>query len=371
MVKIYFFLFFLFIFYSQSFAEKYYSSPNGRWCTNPNGSGKCVDEPNDRDDLVITREVTIKGPFKLRGEVEIQNGGKLTITDGNTGNLEVFGELDVKKGGLLNVKKDLNFKNNSEVEIEEGATVLVEGDFINSNNSDKVEIDGKLEVAGNFNNGNNGKIEGDGKISIAGSCSNSGEVFGVDGTCAGIRNLTLPVELLFFEAEVQDEGILLRWATSSEKNFDFFNVERSADAREFYSIGASVQGAGNSTSRNNYSFLDDSPLSGRSYYRLKATDFDGTVEYHKIIRVDYSELQTFFKVYPNPSRGGNIKVSINADPLANSSIKIYNIIGEEVYIGNFRKGLNEYSFNNPLDPGLYMVVIENGNFRNQVKLTVE
>lgn len=371
MGKIYFLLIFIFIFSIPSFAEQYYSSPNGRWCTEPNGTGKCVDAPDDKDDLVINREVSIKGPFRLRGKVEILSGGKLTITDGNTGDLEVSGELEVEKGGLLNVKKDLNFRNNSKVEIEKDATVLVEGDFSNANNSDKININGKLEIAGTFKNAKNGKIEGEGQIAITGSCSNDGSVFGVSGTCTGIRNLILPVELLFFEAEVKEEGIELRWATSSEKNFDFFNVERSVDALEFYPIGAPIQGAGNSTSRINYSFLDDNPLNGRSYYRLKATDFDGTVEYHKIVRVDYSDLQTFLKVFPNPSKGGNFKVSINAEPVANSSIKIYNIIGEEVYIGDFKKGLNEYSFSSPLDPGLYMVIIENGNFRKQMKLTVE
>jgi hypothetical protein len=371
MVKTYFILFFIIFFYLNSFAETYYSSPNGKWCTEPDGTGKCVDAPNDRDDLIVNRETSIKGPYKLRGEVEILEGGKLIIIDGNTGNLEVFGELEVKKGGMLIVKKNLELRNKSEVEIEEGATVLVEGNFINTNNSDEIEIDGKLEVAGDFENGINSEIEGDGSISIAGTCSNKGSVFGVRNTCTGIRNLTLPVELLYFEAEVIEEGIELKWATSSEKNFDFFEVQRSKDALEFYPIGEPIQGVGNSISRNNYSSLDDSPLAGRSYYRLKATDFDGTVEYHNIIRVDFSDLHTFFKVYPNPTKGGNIKVSINADPLSNSSLKIYNIIGEEVFIGRFKKGLNEYSFNNPLDPGLYMVIIENGNFRKQMKLTVE
>ena len=116
----------------------------------------------------------------------------------------------------------------------------------------------------------------------------------------------LPVTLLSFTAEsVDNEHIQINWSTISEDNNAYFTVERSSDAQTFEVIGAR-EGAGSSTDIQYYQFIDNTPLSGVSYYRLRQTDFNGESEYSELRKVTFSqpEADYQFKVYPNPVASG-------------------------------------------------------------------
>ena len=62
---------------------------------------------------------------------------------------------------------------------------------------------------------------------------------------------------------------------------DFFTLERSIDGQDWEKINI-IQGNGTTLTGRSYSSIDYSPLPGRSYYRLKQTDFDGAYEYMPI-----------------------------------------------------------------------------------------
>lgn len=109
----------------------------------------------------------------------------------------------------------------------------------------------------------------------------------------------LPVELEWFRASVTPEtSVLLEWRTTSELNNEAFEVERSKDGFDFARI-ARIDGAGTTTQSSDYSLLDEQPLAGLSYYRLKQIDFDGTVMYSGLVSVRRGEDP--FIVYPNPA----------------------------------------------------------------------
>lgn len=91
---------------------------------------------------------------------------------------------------------------------------------------------------------------------------------------------TLPVEGLAFTATPQAQAVRLRWTTEREVNVSHFVVERSAAGRSFAAIGQrGARGAGR------YALLDEQPLPGRSYYRLRMVDLDGTVRYSDRVAV--------------------------------------------------------------------------------------
>ncbi len=104
----------------------------------------------------------------------------------------------------------------------------------------------------------------------------------------GRTNIPLPVELIDFDATVQNNTVKLDWITAAEINNDYFTVERSPDAVNF-EVVQTVQGAGNSRMLLQYSAFDFHPLIGKSYYRLRQTDFDGKSTVSKMIPVDLSD----------------------------------------------------------------------------------
>lgn len=92
----------------------------------------------------------------------------------------------------------------------------------------------------------------------------------------------LPIELTKFEVVKKKENLnMISWTTASEKNNDYFSVEKSPDAINFIEI-KKITGAGNSIQNVDYSILDDSPKNGINYYRLKQVDFNGQFKYSNI-----------------------------------------------------------------------------------------
>ncbi|MEP7170795.1 MAG: T9SS type A sorting domain-containing protein, partial [Bacteroidota bacterium] len=94
------------------------------------------------------------------------------------------------------------------------------------------------------------------------------------------------------------------WETAAEKNNDHFTVLRSRDGKDFKEIGR-VKGSGSTSVRHSYSYTDEYPLPGTSYYILKQTDYNGSSESFDIRRVYLDGIQTeslpgIFNIFPNP-----------------------------------------------------------------------
>jgi hypothetical protein len=96
--------------------------------------------------------------------------------------------------------------------------------------------------------------------------------------------IPLPIELNGFSYEILGKDVLLKWSTASEFNNDYFEVQRFNEDIKLTTIGH-VSGIGNSTSLIEYSFIDDRPLSGVNYYRLKQVDIDDNFDYSETISV--------------------------------------------------------------------------------------
>lgn len=105
----------------------------------------------------------------------------------------------------------------------------------------------------------------------------------------------LPVELISFTASPSGKQVLVEWVTATERSNKYFLVERSADGQHFEPIGM-VNGAGDAQAATRYSFIDESPLEGVSYYRLQQTDLDGTTNFSDVVPVMFREQRSVFAV---------------------------------------------------------------------------
>lgn len=113
----------------------------------------------------------------------------------------------------------------------------------------------------------------------------------------------LPVALVRFTAEPLGPDALLKWATASEKNNAYFEVEASADGRTFRHIGQ-VAGQGTTTQAHDYRLVDPAIAQyGASlvYYRLRQVDLNGTFTYSPVRAVAVS--QSALALFPNPTTG--------------------------------------------------------------------
>lgn len=157
----------------------------------------------------------------------------------------------------------------------------------------------------------------------------------------------LPVELLFFDAKLNNERkVDLIWQTASEHNNDYFSIERSQDGENFEVITI-VPGAGNSNDLLSYLSKDENPFPGISYYRLKQTDYDGAFEYSPIKVVQLLQ-EGIVSIYPNPSSSGVVNFS-SANAIGN--LKVFSSDGKMVFNENV-----ENTVNLQLQSGVYHAV---------------
>lgn len=147
--------------------------------------------------------------------------------------------------------------------------------------------------------------------------------------------VVLPVELIYVQASLVDHDILIEWATASERDNDFFTIERSFNLQNFEAIGT-VQGAGDSNETREYRFSDTNPYVGVSYYRIKQTDFDGAFTYSSVLRVETAFLNdqpVSLDVYPVPSlleEGVTVSMQ-NLIPGSIARLEVISLDGKMVY----------------------------------------
>ena len=98
----------------------------------------------------------------------------------------------------------------------------------------------------------------------------------------------LPIELLDFEATPKSNHVLLEWSTLTETDNGFFRLERSKDGKYFTSF-ALINGAGTTTSIQEYQHLDLNPYNGVNYYRLVDISTSGEENYSDIILVHFED----------------------------------------------------------------------------------
>ncbi len=180
----------------------------------------------------------------------------------------------------------------------------------------------------------------------------------------GTKNIALsplPIELVDFKAEACDQNVCLNWTTASETNNDFFTVEKTKDMM-FYETVTTVDGAGNSTQRLNYAAVDHAPYEGKSYYRLKQTDFNGHATYSNIDDVNFIANTDFsFNIYPNPNTGETINLAINTTKGDEILVVVYDATGRETYskviITDDKTTDNVYAVDpsGKLKPGIYFI----------------
>jgi hypothetical protein len=190
---------------------------------------------------------------------------------------------------------------------------------------------------------------------------------------------------------------VLNWITATELNNSGFEIERSLSPTPSLREGALeqsgwsrigfVNGNGTSSEVHNYSFADESPAAGKSYYRLKQIDFDGSFEYSNAVEVDFN-LPIEFSLeqnYPNPfNPSTKIKYSIPNVTLSASSraeskdegsrviLKVFGILGNEIAtLVNEEKPAGNYEVNfdaSKLSSGVYFYKLQAGNFIETKKM---
>lgn len=181
--------------------------------------------------------------------------------------------------------------------------------------------------------------------------------------------IILPVDIIYFKGHSENGRTTLEWETGWEKNSKEFVIDRSSDMKTFAAIGT-VAASGETTGRTCYSFIDNDPPAGISYYRLKFVDKDSGFTTSKPIAVGNAVKAFEVQAAPNPA-SSQIITLITADA-RNSQVTLHNASGvpvpfirEDDAAGRIR--ILPFQ---PLPSGIYFVVYVKNGRKEHLKVLV-
>ena len=201
------------------------------------------------------------------------------------------------------------------------------------------------------------------------------KAFNITGSSeySAVAQVSVPVELTSFTANVFSNNVNLMWKTATETNNSGFNIERKNIESSEWNTLSFVKGFGTTTEPQSYSFTDENISAGKYLYRLKQIDYNGVYEYSNEIEVlinapdDFSLSQN----YPNPFNPSTAIV-FQLPKESFVTLKVYNILGVEIAtLVNEQKpaGVHKINFDaSGLTSGLYIYKISTGNFEQTRKM---
>ncbi len=183
----------------------------------------------------------------------------------------------------------------------------------------------------------------------------------------------LPVMWLAVDAMGMPDGTVeVLWATASEQDNDHFTVERSSDARDFEDIG-NLPGAGSSVSERHYTFTDQTPLPGTSYYRIRQTDRFGGWTRSDIDAVDMGHSLDHATLAPNPV-GDVATLLIPAGDGTSLLLQLFDGCGRLVESGLFPTELGQAAVRMPVgnvEPGIYLLRVSGMGAEKSIRVLKE
>jgi len=171
-----------------------------------------------------------------------------------------------------------------------------------------------------------------------------------------IPTVLLSVDYRYFTGEIRGTTDHLIWATASETDNDYFDVEYSLDGVNFQKIGQ-VDAFGNSTETQLYEFTHQHPRIGLNYYRLRQVDIDGNASYSNVVVLEHKASEISNNFFPNPTND-IINYQFSADVNEAVTIEVMDVLGRVLKQSEYQvmTGLNTLAVDlSPYVSGTYIL----------------
>ena len=194
--------------------------------------------------------------------------------------------------------------------------------------------------------------------------STSISVFNTNFTFGSV-SYVLPLKIISFTAGQMNGYTKLNWTIGNELNVDKYELQRSDDGINFYTI--SVHSAYNRNSTEFYSFNDSKAIKGKAFYRLKVNSLGGQTDYSHIVTITTGDNGKAFYVITNPV---DTRIDLYADA-AVKGVYTYTIAGtsgqlmQSGVLDIKNTGIYSINLRSVFAKGAYILVVQNETNRLQ------
>jgi hypothetical protein len=292
----------------------------------------------------------------FESNVNFASGGA-GLTVNQNGRVAVYGNVTSTSGG------------GQVLTVNNGGQMYVNGNIALTGNGDQIVNNNSTNPFGLYVNGTTTNTGGG-----AGTTANEGNkaamLSGDPSFYAWVAaqpSSPLPITLLEFKiSSVGKNSVQVSWVTANELNLNSFELEKSVDGKDFVKIGT-VPGNGTTSEQHRYGFADENPVIGYNFYRLKSIDFDGYTQIFDAIVADFTATRSA-SIYPNPLSDSNLHVDLNFEGNGSTLITITDTFGNPRLSATSTETLSLVPVT--LEPGVYLVTIVNGSFKQVSRLSV-
>jgi hypothetical protein len=189
------------------------------------------------------------------------------------------------------------------------------------------------------------------------------------GGCA-FENIILPLKLLSFQGSLNNSKAQLKWSVAENETGDHFEIEKSADGRNFTSVAmvftTSKVGA------DNYTFNETGELSGTGYYRLTMVNKNGSTSQSRIIVLKNEKaVPGSNSLVIAQSAGASLSFNYASSKTGLYNLNVYTINGTRLFTTaiNMQRGNNAGSLrvDGLASSGVYILDVINGADRSITK----
>ncbi|MEO7306857.1 MAG: hypothetical protein ABIR78_09975 [Ferruginibacter sp.] len=188
--------------------------------------------------------------------------------------------------------------------------------------------------------------------------SNSVSVFNNNFTFGSV-SYVLPLNIISFTALRMTGYTRLNWTIGNEMNVDRYELQRSDDGTNFYTIA--VRSAYNRNGTELYSYDDSRILPGTVFYRLKINKTGNQVTYSYLLVVRENNSNKNFYVITNPV-SSSIEIYADAAVKGVYNYTIANTDGQVMQSGILEikfAGVQSIKLNPVFVPGAYILNVKN------------
>ncbi len=176
----------------------------------------------------------------------------------------------------------------------------------------------------------------------------------------------LPVQFTSIKAWQQGTGnnIMVEWKVDNQVNIQQYLIEKSADGRQFSTIGTQAAIGGNGASMT-YNFLDASSFVGDNFYRIRSIGLSGEPSYSSIVKVKIGKGISSISIYPNPVVDNYVNLQFNNLPKGDYLLKLFNNTGQIIFTSRIShqggSATQSIAFNKAWAKGNYILEINKPN----------
>jgi len=186
----------------------------------------------------------------------------------------------------------------------------------------------------------------------------------------GSISFALPVNLVAFSAYNNNGNAVVDWTTTDEVNVSHYEIQRSDDGMQFYTIGSVA--ARNLTDLQQYEFTDTKDLNTVTYYRLLSVDIDGGTKLSKVVLINDNSQTDKYMTVANPARNSMLITTRNMPGVY--EYRINNLAGQSIQQGQLIitiAGTTTINLQSSIKNGLYVLQVQKSGFNFSQKVWVE